>query len=410
MVYMSNYGKPLAGVKIAELSTFIAAPGCARVLGDWGAKVIKIESLSGDAGRRIGQNYKMPITEEENPLFETMNSNKKGICINIKNKNGMDILHKILGQSDVFITNIRSVSLKKRGLDYETLKEKFPGLIFAQILGYGEKGPDRSKAGFDYTAYFARGGVMGPMMERGTSPINPVVGFGDNQAGVFLGAGICAALYRKSKTGKGEKVTVGLYNTAIYDMNVMIAAAQYRRNEKDRWPITRKEPPSPLINSYKCKDGKWMEICVQEYGRYINAFCKAIGREDLAADKRFSTVENAVKNSEEMSRIIQEEIQKRDLSEWSGKFKKADLAFEKIQSWEDIVNDPQAWDNDYLRKIKYENGNTGIIVNSPVKFNTIEEQNPNRAPKLGENTNIIMSELGYSSEQIEKLKKDKAIA
>ncbi len=90
---------------------FIAAPGCARVLGDWGAKVIKIESLSGDAGRRIGQNYKMPITEEENPLFETMNSNKKGICINIKNKNGMDILHKILGQSDVFITNIRSVSL-----------------------------------------------------------------------------------------------------------------------------------------------------------------------------------------------------------------------------------------------------------------------------------------------------------
>lgn len=407
---MNNYEKPLAGVKIAELSTFIAAPSCAKVLGDWGAEVIKIESLSGDSGRRIGQNYKMPITEEENPLFETMNSNKKGICINIKNKDGIDVLYKILKQSDVFITNIRSVSLKKRGLDYETLQEKFPGLIFAQILGYGEKGPDRSKAGFDYTAYFARGGVMGPMMERGTSPINPVVGFGDNQAGMFLGAGICAALYRKNKTGKGAKVTVGLYNTAIYDMDVMIAATQYCKNEKDRWPITRKEPPSPLINSYKCKDGKWIEICVQEYARYINAFSKAIGREDLATDKRFSTVENAVKNSKEMSQIIQEEIQKRDLSEWAEKFTKADLAFEKIQSWEDIVNDPQAWDNNYLRKIKYENGNTGVLVNSPVKFNTIEQETPSPAPKLGENTNEIMTTLGYSPEEIKKFKDNQAIA
>lgn len=406
---MGNCKKPLEGVKITELSTFIAAPGCARVLADWGADVTKIESLSGDAGRIIGGNYKMPITKEENPLFETMNSNKKGICINIKNEDGKNILYKILEKSDVFITNIRSVSLKKRGLDYETLHDKFPGLIFAQILGYGEKGPDRSKAGFDYTAYFARGGVMGPMMERGTSPINPVVGFGDNQAGMFLAAGICAALYKKTKTGEGEKVTVGLYNTAIYDMDVMIAATKYRTDDKDKWPITRKEPPSPLINSYKCKDGKWLEVCIQEYGRYLNAFCKAIGREDLAKNEKFSTVEKAVINSQEMSSIIQEEIAKKNLNEWSDIFNKADIAFEKIQSWEDIVEDPQAWDNDYLRKVTYENGNTGVLVNSPVKFKSLGVPESHRAPKLGEHTDKIISKLGYSQEEIKKLKSEKAI-
>ncbi|WP_446898557.1 CaiB/BaiF CoA transferase family protein [Clostridium sp. LBM24168] len=406
---MGNCRKPLEGVKIAEMSTFVAAPGCARVLADWGADVTKIESLSGDAGRIIGGNYKMPIDEEENPLFETMNSNKRGICINIKNEDGRDILYKILKKSDVFITNVRSVSLKKRGFDYETLHKKFPGIIFAQILGYGEKGPDSGKAGFDYTAYFARGGVMGPMMEKGTSPINPVVGFGDNQAGMFLAAGICASLYKKARTGQGEKVTVGLYNTAIYDMDIMIAATKYRTNEKERWPITRKEPPSPLINSYRCKDGKWLEICVQEYGRYLDAFCKAIGREDLAKNEKFNTVENAVINSRKMASIIQEEILKRNLDEWCEIFRKADLAFEKIQSWEDIVEDPQAWDNDYLRKITYENGNTGIIVNSPVKFKTLGVPEAHRAPRLGENTYEIMSRLGYSQEEIENLKSSKAV-
>lgn len=400
--------KILDGVKVAELSTFVAAPSCARTLAEWGADVIKIESLKGDAGRVFGQNYKTPTEEEENPLFETNNANKKGICINIKTPKGKEALYKILEKSDVFVTNVRSASLKKEGLDYETLKQKFPGLICGHILGYGENGKDRGKAGFDYTAYFARGGVMGPLMEKGSSPINPAVGFGDNQAGLFLTAGICAALYKKAKTGMGERITVSLYHTGVYDSDLMVAATKYL-SDKDKWPMTRTAPSSPLINSYKCKDGIWLEICIQEYNRYLVPFCKAIGREDLIANEKFDNVTHASAHAQEMTAIIQDEIAKKDFNDWNTRFRAADLAFEKIQSWDDILNDPQAWENDILREIHYENGHTGVLVNSPIKFQDMGLPELKPAPRLGADTDAVMKDLGYSEEEITQLKLEKSI-
>ncbi|MFT8871246.1 MAG: CaiB/BaiF CoA-transferase family protein [Sporolactobacillus sp.] len=400
--------KPLEGVKVAELSTFVAAPSCARTLAEWGADVIKIESLKGDAGRILGRNYKTPAEADENPMFETNNANKRSICLNIKTEKGKEAIYKILAQADVFVTNVRSVSLKKEGLDYDTLKQKFPGLVCAQILGYGEKGQDSGKAGFDYTAYFARGAVMGPLMEKGTTPINPVVGFGDNQAGLFLTAGICAALYRKAQTGEGERVTVSLYHAGVYDSDLMVAATQYL-SEEDKWPMTRKQPSSPLINSYKCKDGTWLEICIQEYDRYLAAFCKAIGREELAADAKFDNVLHASQHAEEMVAIIQQEIEKQDFDYWNAKFRAADLAFEKIQFWNDVLNDSLAWDNDILREVQYENGHKGVLVNTPIKFHEMGVPEMKAAPHLGADTKHVLQDLGYSDEEIATLYAEKSI-
>lgn len=402
---MKNAIKPLKDVRIIELSTFVAAPTCAKVLSDWGADVIKVEAPFGDSARTAGAIFKMPIKEEENPLFENVNSNKRGVCLNIKSKEGKEALYKLIKNADVFITNNRTESLKRNGLSYEQLSEKFPNIIFAQILGYGEKGKDKDKPGFDYTAYYARSGIMGTLMEKDTSPLNPAAGFGDHQAGMFLAAGVCAALYKKKCTSKGEKVTVGLFHTGLFGMATMIPSAQYGNN----WPVSRKNPNSPLMNSYKCKDEKWIQIAIIEYNKYFAKFSKVIGREDLINDDEVNTLAAVSKNKGHMVKILENEFAKKNLAEWTRLLNDADLPFEKVQVWEDIIEDEQAWDNDYLRKIKYENGHEGVLVNTPVKFKEMGLPEANRAPKIGEHTEEVLLEIGYSKEQIKNLKDNKAI-
>ena len=169
---MDNEKLMLKGVKVVELATFVAAPSCTKLMADWGADVIKVEALFGDAIRGMGGTFNAPMTDEENPMYELENGNKLGIAIDIKDEKGMEILFRLLENADVFVTNIREQSLAKSGLSYNQLKERFPKLIHAHILGYGEDGPLKDKPGFDYTAYFARGGVSMSLMEKGTSPAN----------------------------------------------------------------------------------------------------------------------------------------------------------------------------------------------------------------------------------------------
>ena len=164
-----------------------------RVLGEWGADCIKIESHKGDPARTQGAVFNMPFTDDENLAFDVANLNKKFITLNLKTEKGLEICYKLLEEADVFVTNTRTKSLVKLGLDYDTLKEKFPKLIFAQVLGYGEKGPEKDTAGFDVTCYMARGGVFGTTVNRGDAPMIPTNGFGDFQVAMSLASGICAA-------------------------------------------------------------------------------------------------------------------------------------------------------------------------------------------------------------------------
>ena len=175
--------KPLQGVKVVDLTTYLAAPTTVRVLGEWGADCVKIESAKGDPARTQGAVFNMPL--------------------NLKSEKGLEIAYKLLEQADVFVTNTRTKSLVKLGLDYDTLKEKFPKLIFAQVLGYGENGLEKDTAGFDVTCYMARGGVFGTTVNRGDAPMIPTNGFGDFQVSLALASGICAALYAREKSGMG---------------------------------------------------------------------------------------------------------------------------------------------------------------------------------------------------------------
>ena len=170
-----NKGRALDGVKVVELATFIAAPACARFLADQGADVIKVESLSGDGTRHAPMAEGRPeLGMAENVTFELENGNKRAIAMNLKDPKCFEAFMKLVSEADVFITNWRPKALERMGLDYETLKKKFPKLIYGSITGYGEKGPDKDLPGYDYTAFWARSGMLGSLYEKGTEPMNLV--------------------------------------------------------------------------------------------------------------------------------------------------------------------------------------------------------------------------------------------
>ncbi|MGD9559725.1 MAG: CoA transferase, partial [Oscillospiraceae bacterium] len=148
--------KPLEGIKVVELSTFVAGPSCARMLADWGAEVIKVESPQGDQFRTMGNNYRVPITDVRNPIFDNENANKSFIVLNLKEEKGLEAMLKLLETADVFITNTRPKALRKLGLDYEQINDRCPRLVYGIVLGYGEEGPERDRPAFDYTTFYAR--------------------------------------------------------------------------------------------------------------------------------------------------------------------------------------------------------------------------------------------------------------
>ena len=196
--------KPLEGITVVELSTYIAAPSCGRILATQGARVIKVESPAGDVERKFGPTLFCPANDEENPIYDTLNGGKDHLMLDLKKPEDMERFHKLLAKADVFVTNNRLQALKKMRLDYDSLKERYPKLVYAILLGYGEKGPKVNLPGFDAIAMFATGGLIQDMMvdAPGSYPVYLPMGFGDLVCGTALAGAIGTALYEGLRAGK----------------------------------------------------------------------------------------------------------------------------------------------------------------------------------------------------------------
>lgn len=394
---MSN--KPLTGVKVVDLTYFIAGPGTARILADWGADVIKVEPSFGDPGRKTGATMTMPVTDDINPLYNTYNANKRGLSLNLKTAEGLEVLYKLLKESNVFISSYRTGALKRLGLDYESLKEKFPHLIWAQVNGFGDYGPAKDNAGFDTVAFWARSGAMLDLAERDTSPLNPIIGFGDATTSCSLAGGIAAALYEQLKTGKGQKVMISLFGQAIWSSSAAIASTQFA----DEYQKTRKNSISPVINSYRCKNGKWLFLSILEHERYYPILCKLLGREDMIENEKFSTTLASKENGPELIEILDKEFEKYTQDEMVEMLTSADIAHERIQHIKDVITDPQALANNYIHEFEYRNKEKTYLASTPVKFNDIDVNIKCTAPKVGEHGEEILREFGYTDEEIKVL-------
>jgi len=399
---MAAIKRPLEGVKVVELATFVAAPCCGRFLCDLGAEVIKVEAFQGDPLRYTAVNEGRPAGELENTSFDLENAGKKCVCLNIKSRAGREALEKLIARADILVTNWRQNALERAGLDYESLKKKYPRLVFGLVSGYGEKGPDKDLPGFDFTAYFARGGILGTMFDKDNLPMSAIPGFGDHQVGMNLAAGILAALYRARETGEGDKVVASLFHAAIWDVAIMLQSAQYG-HPSTQYPISRKHMANPLQVAHKTKDNRWLQIAVPAYDALYSKFMEAFGRPDLIGSEKFYPQSALQAHLEEFYEILREGFAQKELREWVEIFTKADLPFAVAQTWNELLADEQAWASDCFYAMEYPTGATRTLVRPPVLFEDAGLPPYNRGPYLGEHTEAVLAELGYSQQEIQAM-------
>ncbi|QAT49964.1 CoA transferase [Caproiciproducens sp. NJN-50] len=386
----------LSGARIIELATYVAAPSAGRILADWGADIIKVEATpKGDSTR-----FAVPLPGMKFITYDVHNANKKSIAVNLKTPEGQEIMHKLLATANVLLTNTRATALKKLGMDYDTLHKEYPNLIHAQMTGYGETGPMANEPGFDNVCFWALGGAMIAGMEKDTAPIIPPSSFGDNGIASTMAAAVCAALYRQKSTGEGSKIVVSLYGQAIFDMTEPILSIQC--SNLDKYPKSRLEN-TPLNNTYKCKDGKWIMVCCHEYERYFPYFMKIIGREELIHDDNINTFAKGNKNCRQVIQIISEGFSKFTRDELDKILAENDIPHAIVTNVPDLLESKQAWENKYLNEFTLPNGDKLVEAATPAKFGGVNFPPRQRAPFLGEQTSEVMKEVGYTDEQIQDL-------
>lgn len=394
--------KPLEGVKVIEFANNLAAPTVGRNLADWGADVIKIEPLKGDVWRKNGPAQNCPLTENVNPVFDNENLNKHFVAVDTRHEKGRKIILRLLEDAVIFITNYRDEALIKMGLDYDSLKNLFPGLIYAQLLGYGPKGPDAKKPGYDYTVFFAHSGIMMDMSPAGGDPCNGFTGMGDHATASNLTAGILAALYRRTITGQGDYVCSALLQTACYMLGTPLMTGFYGSSLYK----SRKQAKQPFSNTFQGSDGGWFYLAAPDFYRDFGKCCHLIGRPELINDPRCATIADARANIEAIVDIIDEAFQSKTCAEWVTIFQEADFPCEPLKHVEDLCRDPQVLENNFARRYTYADGTEAIASCSPVSFASydVNAEQVKVSGGIGADNDAVLLANGYTNEEISALK------
>ncbi len=366
--------------------------------------MFKIEPLSGDDQRTQGAGWGLPNkTEFDDPAYDMSSRNKQWLSINLKSPDGREILYKLIESCDILVTNYRDQALDKLGIDYETIHKKYPHVVWAQMRGYGERGPEKNTKGFDATSYASRGGVLMSFPQAGEyfEPANFPAGFGDWNASAILAAGVLAALVRKKCTGLGDKVTVNLYHCACYAMTAAIMA----RQQGTEFPKSRKKAPCPSNNTYKSRDGIWFLVCQPHYDKYFDQLMALIGRSELVGDERYNTLGTIGLNDRiaEVVRFFEDGFVRQDFAYWEEAFQKSDISYQKLFTMDDILNDREVYDNDILRKVKYESLGMYSVLTTPIRMKSVGDPEMHRSRPIGYDTRRIMQEYGYSNDEIDRL-------
>lgn len=400
--------KPLSNIRVVELADYVSAPVCARILADLGAEVIKIERESGNVWRETGKaSCPGKFTDEENPGYDINNTGKLHVVLNLKTPEGLAACHRLLETADVFVTNMRVQALKRLGLDYDTLKDRYPRLVYAIGLGYGEKGPDADKPAFDHTAFWARTGFlldMAPVTED-YHPVFPPSSVGDNFTGMTLAVEVCAALFHRLTTKKGDYVRSSLFHNGIFAMGAMQIATQ--GPDGSVFPRTR-EKLGVAYGDYKCADGVYVYIAAGYAEQLIEKVFTIIGREDLITDPRFNSVDARREHAEELYEIVCAAMLSRTSDEWLAFAEEADIPMVKMQHFSDLSEDVQALENGYVQDVTYESGTTYKIASSPIEMDSVGALFTEPTKKIGADTDAVLTAVGYSEEELASLK-DKGV-
>ncbi|MEE3142334.1 MAG: CoA transferase [Chloroflexota bacterium] len=397
------------GIKVLDWTMWQFGPVSTMMLGDLGADVIKVESLDGDHGRQFrrvaGASSQLP--GGLNAYFESLNRQKRSIALDLKNPKGVEILHRLVAQSDVFVQNFRQGVAERLGMGYEDLIKHNPKLIYGAATGYGPIGPDSDQPAFALTGEARSGSLFWGGPDDG-KPYN-LGGIADQMAGVMLSYGILGALVARERKGVGQKVDVSHLGSLMWLGGNRYGIALISKNvprRQDRTAVL-----NPLWNFYRCEDDRWIAFSMNQSDRYWPPFCKAIGHRELIDDLRFNGMERRAENRVELVRLLDGIFESKPRDAWEGMFAgNGDIIWTRVQDVFDLPDDPQVIANNYI--VDYDHPVLGPSkwIQTPVGYSSTPVSAVKAAPAHGANTEeILIESLGCSWEDISKLQEEGVI-
>lgn len=389
--------KIFAGLTVIDCGSFIAAPAAAMMMADLGADVIKVEPPgAGDPNRHMADLPGLP-TSEHAYGWQMDGRNKRSITLDLAQEDGQAVLHRLVADADVFVTNYPMRVRTKLGLDHETLSGLNPSLVYGSFTGYGEKGAEAAKPGFDATAYWARSGLMDLLRSsRDTAPTRAAVGQGDHPSAITLYAGLVTALYRRALTGEGAYVSSSLLANGLWG-NAFFASASLSHAHFEPRP-EREQSRNALSLHYRGSDDKWFILTLLNEDRYWPRLVQVLERPGLADDPRFATRQARHENAPELIALLDEIFAQHERAHWTNAFTEAGIIFDSAAEAEELRDDEQARANDMF--VSFDDAPGAGAVAVPFTVQGAEPGPHRRAPELGEHSREVLAGLGYSDEQI----------
>ena len=392
------------GLKVVDLASFIAGPSAAVILSDFGADVIKVEPPTGDLWRHGHQIPPQPQSHDPYP-WHLANRNKRGMALDLKSAGAQPVLEKLIRWADVLIVNTPHPARKRLKLEYDDVVQWNPRLIYADVTGFGKKGPDADLPGFDITSYWARSGLLSMTRDAGLPPTWPVAGSGDNATAMGLYSAIVTALYHRERTGRGSCVTTSLLAQGVWSASVSIQAALC--DAKFFGLHDRKNPANAAMNVYHTKDDTWFVLIVTP--DKLAAVAKALGRPDLLTDPRFSDPAKLTANMPQLTAILDEIFCAEPMAHWYEVFNGAHVTFGAVRGPQEVINDPQLQANDIIVPLNGAGGKLTSTISSPLQVHGVTKVPAKRAPKIGEHNEEVLRQLGFSATEIDGLRTSGAV-
>ncbi|MHA2007769.1 MAG: CaiB/BaiF CoA transferase family protein [Promethearchaeota archaeon] len=393
--------RPLEGIKILDLSRALAGPYCSMMLADMGAEVIKVEMPGrGDDSRAWGP----PFQEGESAYFMSVNRNKKSITLNLKKEKAIEIIHKLIKQSDVILENFRPGTMEKLKLSYNEVKEINPNIIYCSISGFGQDGPYRLLPGMDQVLQ-GMGGLMSITGEPNGPPIKVGVAVADIAGGMFAAYGIMVALFNRQKTGKGQKIDNSLLDNQIAWLTYR-AGSFFMSGEIPK-PLGSGHPVIVPYQAFKAKDS-YFNIAVGN-DQLWERFCKAVGLEQIIKDPKYVTNSMRVKNREEVEKIIQDLFVTKKAEYWLSILNDAGVPCGPIYTMDKLFSDPQVLHRNMVQELNHSKAGSIKVTGVPIKFSDTPGEILTAPPVLGQHTKEILIALGYNEKNIEEMYQAKII-
>ncbi len=391
----------LKGIKVIELAQIMAGPTCGMLLADMGADVIKVEKLPGGDDTR---SYMQPSVNGESAAFMILNRNKRGMAVNLKKPGGLEVVKRLIADADVVTENYRKGTLDKLGLGYEVLEKLNPRLVYCAISGYGRTGPYADKAGFDLIAQgFA--GIMSITGEPGGPPVKSGTSIADINAGILAALGIASALLARATTGRGQMVETSLMEAAI--QQTYWQSAIFFATGENPGPTGSAHLLTAPYQAFPTADG-WINVGGANQSNW-ERIVKVIGRPELAADARFATNNDRMRNLAALTPLVAERLKTRASNDWVREFEAAGVPVGPVNKIGDMLADPQVAAREMVMEVDHARAGRVKTLGTPIKFSATPGAVTRAAPVLGQHTREILESLGYTSAQVGTLEQEGAV-